>query len=117
VFNEHLELKDKTLKLHIELVPSTVWESSLYRLMPREVWNRKGSSQVERRVHKKREERELVIKMERPFDSGTWLMALASTEHGSHVYSVFPKYEVLRQLNKPSLVFTMLKNRKPKTNP
>jgi hypothetical protein len=47
--------------------------------------------------------------MERPFDSGTRLKALASTEHGSHVYSVFPKYEVLRQLNKPSLVFTMLK--------
>jgi hypothetical protein len=32
-------LKDKTLKLSIELVPSTVWESSLYKLMPREVWN------------------------------------------------------------------------------
>lgn len=24
----------------MELVPSTVWESSLYRLMPREIWNR-----------------------------------------------------------------------------
>jgi hypothetical protein len=24
----------------VELVPSTVWESSLYRLMPREIWNR-----------------------------------------------------------------------------
>lgn len=24
----------------MELVPSTVWESSLYRLMPREMWNR-----------------------------------------------------------------------------
>jgi hypothetical protein len=33
-------LKSKTLKLNIELVPSTVWESSLYKLMPREVWNR-----------------------------------------------------------------------------
>jgi len=32
-------LKESVLKLHIELVPSTVWESSLYRLMPREVWN------------------------------------------------------------------------------
>jgi len=30
----------KTLKLCVELVPSTVWESSLYRLVPREVWNR-----------------------------------------------------------------------------
>jgi hypothetical protein len=27
------------LKLEIELVPSTVWYSSLYRLLPREVWN------------------------------------------------------------------------------
>lgn len=33
-------MKDKTPRLHIELVPSTVWKSSLYRLMPREVWNR-----------------------------------------------------------------------------
>jgi hypothetical protein len=31
--------KNKDLKLTIELVPSTVWESSLYKLMPREVWN------------------------------------------------------------------------------
>jgi len=28
------------LKLTIELVPSTVWYSSLYRLLPREVWDR-----------------------------------------------------------------------------
>lgn len=27
------------MKLNIELVPSTVWESSLYRLLPRRVWN------------------------------------------------------------------------------
>lgn len=27
------------LKLEIELVPSTVWESSLYRLLERRVWN------------------------------------------------------------------------------
>ena len=27
------------LKLTIELVPSAVWESSLYRLMTKEVWN------------------------------------------------------------------------------
>jgi len=27
------------LKLTIELVPSTVWESSLYGLMTKEVWN------------------------------------------------------------------------------
>jgi len=29
----------KKLKLEIELVPSTVWYQSLYRLLPREVWN------------------------------------------------------------------------------
>ncbi|MBN1245173.1 HNH endonuclease [Candidatus Bathyarchaeota archaeon] len=28
------------MKLTAELVPSTVWFSSLYRLLPREVWNR-----------------------------------------------------------------------------
>ena len=28
------------MKLTVELVPSTVWESSLYRLMPKDVWNR-----------------------------------------------------------------------------
>jgi hypothetical protein len=28
------------LELTIELVPSTVWYSSLYRLLPREVWDR-----------------------------------------------------------------------------
>ena len=28
------------MKLEIELVPSTVWFSSLYQLLPREVWNR-----------------------------------------------------------------------------
>ena len=28
------------MKLEIELVPSTVWYSSLYRLLPREVWDR-----------------------------------------------------------------------------
>jgi hypothetical protein len=28
------------LKLKIELVPSTVWYRSLYKLLPREVWNR-----------------------------------------------------------------------------
>jgi hypothetical protein len=28
------------MKLEIELVPSTVWESSLYRLLPKKVWNR-----------------------------------------------------------------------------
>ena len=27
------------MKLEIELVPSTVWYHSLYRLLPREVWN------------------------------------------------------------------------------
>jgi hypothetical protein len=27
------------MRLEIELVPSTVWESSLYRLLPKEVWN------------------------------------------------------------------------------
>jgi len=27
------------LRLEIELVPSTVWHSSLYRLLPKEVWN------------------------------------------------------------------------------
>ena len=27
------------MKLKIELVPSTVWESSLYKLLPRKVWN------------------------------------------------------------------------------
>ena len=27
------------LKLETELVPSTVWESSLYRLLPKRVWN------------------------------------------------------------------------------
>lgn len=27
------------MKLEIELVPSTVWESSLYRLLPRRVWD------------------------------------------------------------------------------
>jgi len=27
------------MKLRIELVPSTVWESSLYRLLPRRVWD------------------------------------------------------------------------------
>jgi hypothetical protein len=27
------------MKLSAELVPSTVWHSSLYRLLPREVWN------------------------------------------------------------------------------
>lgn len=27
------------MKLNAELVPSTVWYSSLYRLLPREVWN------------------------------------------------------------------------------
>lgn len=27
------------MELEIELVPSTVWESSLYRLLPRIVWN------------------------------------------------------------------------------
>jgi 5-methylcytosine-specific restriction endonuclease McrA len=32
-------LKDRTLKLSIELVPSTVWESSVYKLMSREVWD------------------------------------------------------------------------------
>ena len=32
-------MKDNTLKLTIELVPSTVWESSLYRLMTKEAWN------------------------------------------------------------------------------
>ena len=30
---------NEVLKLEIELVPSTVWFSSLYRLLPREVWN------------------------------------------------------------------------------
>lgn len=29
----------KKLKLDIELVPSTVWYSSLYRVLPNEVWN------------------------------------------------------------------------------
>lgn len=29
----------KKLKLIIELVPSTVWYSSLYRVLPNEVWN------------------------------------------------------------------------------
>lgn len=28
------------MKLEIELVPSTVWYSSLYRLLPREIWDR-----------------------------------------------------------------------------
>lgn len=28
------------MKLTVELVPSTVWYSSLYRLLPREVWDR-----------------------------------------------------------------------------
>jgi 5-methylcytosine-specific restriction endonuclease McrA len=32
-------LKNSVLKLQIELVPATVWESSLYRLMPEEAWN------------------------------------------------------------------------------
>lgn len=32
-------LQELILKLEIELVPSTVWYSSLYRLLPREVWN------------------------------------------------------------------------------
>lgn len=32
-------MKDRTLKLSIELVPSTVWESSVYKLMSREVWD------------------------------------------------------------------------------
>jgi hypothetical protein len=31
--------KNKDLKLTAELVPSTVWESSLYKLIPRETWN------------------------------------------------------------------------------
>lgn len=28
------------MKLEIELVPKTVWESSLYRLLPKKVWNK-----------------------------------------------------------------------------
>lgn len=32
-------LQGYILKLEIELVPSTVWYSSLYRLLPKEVWN------------------------------------------------------------------------------
>jgi len=32
-------IKGKILKLEIELAPSTVGYSSLYRLLPREVWN------------------------------------------------------------------------------
>lgn len=32
-------MKDRTLKLSIELVPSTVWDSSVYKLMSREVWD------------------------------------------------------------------------------
>jgi len=32
--------RGKALKLEIELVPSTVWYSSLFRLLPIKVWNR-----------------------------------------------------------------------------
>jgi hypothetical protein len=34
-----LAMRDGVLKLEVELVPSTVWYSSLYRLLPREAWN------------------------------------------------------------------------------
>jgi len=32
-------MKETVMILEIELVPSTVWYSSLYRLLPREVWD------------------------------------------------------------------------------
>lgn len=36
------------MKLSIELVPSTVWESSLYRLLPKSVWNKIRNEHIER---------------------------------------------------------------------
>ena len=36
------------LKLEIELVPSTVWESSLYRLLPSNVWNKIRNNHIKK---------------------------------------------------------------------
>ena len=40
------------MKLNIELVPSTVWESSLYRLLPKTVWNTIRNEHIERHGRK-----------------------------------------------------------------
>lgn len=40
------------MKLKIELVPSTVWESSLYRLLPKEVWNKVRNDFIEKHGRK-----------------------------------------------------------------
>lgn len=40
------------MKLNAELVPSTVWYSSLYRLLPREVWDKIRSEIIEQNGRK-----------------------------------------------------------------
>ncbi|MCW4018321.1 MAG: HNH endonuclease [Candidatus Bathyarchaeota archaeon] len=40
------------MKLEIELVPSTVWYSSLYQLLPKEVWNKIRNSIILERGRK-----------------------------------------------------------------
>jgi len=36
------------MKLNIELVPSTVWNSSLYQLLPRKIWNKIRNEHIAR---------------------------------------------------------------------
>lgn len=40
------------MKLNIELVPSTVWNSSLYQLLPRNIWNTIRDDHIERHGRK-----------------------------------------------------------------
>lgn len=40
------------MKLSIELVPSTVWESSLYQLLPKSVWNKIRNKHIEKHGRK-----------------------------------------------------------------
>jgi hypothetical protein len=40
------------MKLSIELVPSTVWESSLYRLLPRNIWDKIRNEHIARHGRK-----------------------------------------------------------------
>jgi hypothetical protein len=40
------------MKLNIELVPSTVWNSSLYQLLPRNIWNKIRDDHIERHGRK-----------------------------------------------------------------
>lgn len=45
-------MTEQKLKLEIELVPVTVWQSSLYRLLPRKVWNEVRNETIRERGRK-----------------------------------------------------------------